>query len=171
MWWKSAGMLVACTVLAACAGKKVRTDVAYEMILPEGVARTEVQDRQQFVMAVPINQPLPAYPGGARAPSGQLPVCVEFVVTEEGAVVSPQRLEGAPDCVGGDQPGIAPFIDAALAAVSQWQFFGAGLCTWQQEEAECVDGRAEVRPLAIRLSYRFRFSAGRNGSKVVADQL
>ena len=157
MLWKTAGMVIACAVLAACAGKTVRSDVAYEMILPEGVARTDVQDRQQFVMAVPINQPLPAYPGGARALAGQLPVCVEFVVTEDGAVVSQQLLEGAPDCVEADQPGIAPFIDAALAAVSQWQFFGAGLCTWQQEEAECVDGRAEVRPLAIRLSYRFRF--------------
>lgn len=98
-------------------------------------------------------------------------MCVEFVVSEDGVVRSPQLLAGVPDCVDADRPGITPFVEASLAAVAQWRFFGAGMCTWQQEEAECVDGRAEVTPLAIRLSYRFRFSAARNGSKVVVDQL
>ena len=159
MIWKTAGMAVACVVLAACAGKAVRTGVAHEMILPEGAERTEVQDRQQFVMALPYQQPLPAYPAGVTAVAAQLPVCVEFVVGEDGAVRSQRLLEGVPDCVAAGQPGAAPFVQAALAAVSQWQFFGAGLCSWQQEEAECDDGRAEVTPVAIRLSYRFVFSS------------
>lgn len=93
--------------------------------------------------------------------AAQLPVCVAFVVGEDGAVHSPHLLEGVPDCVAASQPGITPFVDAALAAVAQWQFSGAGMCTWQREEAECSDGRAQVTPLAIRLSYRFRFHAGR----------
>lgn len=70
---------------------------------------------------------------------------------------SVQALDGVPDCMHADRPDITPFVGAALAAVAQWQFFGAGLCTWQQEQAECADGRAEVSPLAIRLSYRFVF--------------
>lgn len=141
------------------------------MILPEGVERTVEQERQQFIMAVPIAQSMPVWPEGVASPAAQLPVCVEFVISEDGAAHSPRLLEGVPDCVAASQPGITPFVDAALAAVAQWQFFGAGMCTWQREEAECSDGRAHVTPLAIRLSYRFRFSAGRNGSKVVADQL
>ena len=165
---KSAGMVMVCTLLAACAGKTVRTGVAHEMILPEGAARTQVHDNQQFVMAVPIKQPLPAYPVGASAPARELQVCVEFVVTKDGTVHSPRLLEGVPDCVAASQPGIPPFVDAALAAVAQWQFFGAGMCTWQREEAECRDGRAQVTPLAIRLSYRFRFDAG---SAVAMDRL
>ena len=161
MRWQVVGMAVACVVLVACTGKAVRTKVAHEMILPEGAQRTQVEDRQQFVMAVPYQQPLPDYPGGVTAVAAQLPVCVEFVVGEDGAVQSPHLLEGVPDCVTASQPGITPFADAALAAVAQWQFFAAGMCTWQQEEAECSDGRAHVTPLAIRLSYRFRFHAGR----------
>ena len=161
MRWQAVGMAVACVVLATCTGKAVRTGVAHEMILPEGAERTEVEDRQQFVMAIPIAQPLPAWPQGAPAPASAVPVCVAFVVGEDGAVHSPRLLDGVPDCVAAGQPGITPFVDAALAAVAQWQFFGAGMCTWQHEEAECSDGRAPVTPLAIRLSYRFRFQAGR----------
>ncbi|WP_152980850.1 hypothetical protein [Stenotrophomonas koreensis] len=141
------------------------------MILPEGAERTQVEDKQQFVMAVPYRQPLPAYPAGVTAVAAQLPVCVEFVVGEDGAAHSPRLLEGVPDCVAASQPGITPFVDAALAAVAQWQFFGAGMCTWQREEAECSDGRAHVTPLAIRLSYRFRFSAGTPGQPVAVEAL
>ena len=108
---------VACVVLAACTGKAVRTGVAHEMILPEGAERTQVEDKQQFVMAVPYRQPLPAYPAGVTAVAAQLPVCVEFVVGEDGAAHSPRLLEGVPDCVAASQPGITPFVDAALAAV------------------------------------------------------
>lgn len=147
-------------VLAACAGKGMRHGVAYEMLLPKGAERIELEDKQQFVMAVPSAQPMPVWPQGVGTAPAHLPVCVEFVVSEDGAVHSPRLLEGVPDCVAASQPGITPFADAALAAVAQWQFFAAGLCSWQQEEAECSDGRAEVMPLAIRLSYRFRFSAG-----------
>ena len=162
---------VACVVLVACTGKAVRTGVAHEMILPEGAERTQVEDKQQFVMAVPYRQPLPAYPAGVAAVAAQLPVCVEFVVGEDGAAYSPRLLEGVPDCVAASQPGITPFVDAALAAVAQWQFFGAGMCTWQREEAECSDGRAHVTPLAIRLSYRFRFSDGTPGQPVAVEAL
>ena len=162
---------VACVVLAACTGKAVRTGVAHEMILPKGATRTVVQDNQQFVMAIPIAQPLPAWPQGVAPPAVELPVCVEFVVDEGGAVAAPQLLQGVPDCASAQQPGIAPFVEASLAAVAQWRFFGAGLCTWQQEEAECVDGRAEVTPLAIRLSYRFRFSPGTPGQPVAVEAL
>ena len=151
-----------------CTGKAVRTGVAHDMILPEGAERTQVEDKQQFVMALPWRQPLPDYPPGVAAMAAQLPVCVAFVVGEDGAVHSPHLLEGVPYCVAASQPGITPFVDAALAAVAQWQFFGAGMCTWQREEAECSDGRAQVTPLAIRLSYRFRFDAG---SAVALDRL
>ena len=161
MRWQAVGMAVACVMLVACTGKAVRTGVTHEMILPEGAERTQLEDRQQFVMAVPYQQPLPDYPAGVGAMAAQLPVCVAFVVGEDGAVHSPRLLDGVPDCVAASQPGITPFVDAALAAVAQWQFFGAGMCTWQREETECSDGRAQVTPLAIRLSYRFRFQAGR----------
>lgn len=154
-------MVVVCVVLAGCAGKAVRTTVSQEMLLPAGAERTVVQDKQHFVMAIPLAQPLPAWPQGVAAPAAELPVCVELVVSEDGAVHSPRLLEGAPDCVDASQAGITPFVDAALAAVAQWQFFAAGMCTWQQEQAECSDGRAEVAPLAIRLSYRFRYSRDR----------
>ena len=165
------GLAVACVVLVACTGKAVRTGVAHEMILPEGVERTVEQERQQFMMAVPIAQSMPVWPEGVASLAAQLPVCVEFVISEDGAVHSPRLLESVPDCVGPSQPGITPFVDAALAAVVQWQFFGAGICTWQQEETECSDGRAQVTPLAIRLSYRFRFSAGTPGQPVAVEAL
>ncbi|MGN0862848.1 MAG: energy transducer TonB, partial [Stenotrophomonas koreensis] len=111
------------------------------------------------------------WPQGVASPAAELPVCVEFVVGEDGAVHSQRLLDGVPDCVAATQPGITPFVDAALTAVAQWQFFGAGMCTWQQEEAECSDSRAEVTPLAIRLSYRFRFSAGTPGQPVAVEAL
>ena len=50
---QAVGMAVACVVLVACTGKAVRTGVAHEMILPEGAERTQVEDKQQFVMALP----------------------------------------------------------------------------------------------------------------------
>ena len=159
---KTAGMLgLVALLLLGCAGKPLRHEVAHEMILPEGAERTVEQERQQFLMAVPIAQPMPVWPEGVVSPAAQLPVCVEFVISEDGSVHSQRLLEGVADCVVASQPGITPFVDTALAAVAQWQFFGAGMCTWQREEAECSDGRAQVAPLAIRLSYRFRFHAGR----------
>lgn len=159
---------LAALLLVGCAGKGTRQGVAQEMIIPAAAQRTELEHNQQFVMAVAIAQPMPAWPQGVASPVAELPVCVEFVVSKDGAVRAPRLLDGVPDCAAADQRGIAPFADAALAAVAQWQFFAAGMCTWQQEEAECVDGRAEVTPLAIRLSYRFRFSAG---TAVAVDRL
>lgn len=156
-------LMAAAVMLAGCAGKAVRNEVAHAMIPPGGVARTGVEDNQQFVMANPIAQPLPAWPQDVALPDGALPLCVAFLVSEEGAVHSVQALDGVADCMHADRPGITPFVGAALAAVAQWQFFGAGLCTWQQEQAECADGRAEVSPLAIRLSYRFVFRSNGRG--------
>lgn len=57
-------LMVAAVMLAGCAGKTVRSEVAHEMIPPGGVARTDVEDNQRFVMAAPIAQPLPAWPQG-----------------------------------------------------------------------------------------------------------
>ena len=58
---------LAAVLLAGCSGKAVRTGVAHEMLLPEGAQRTEVEDQQQFVMALPYRQPLPAYPSNCRS--------------------------------------------------------------------------------------------------------
>ena len=113
-------LMVAAVMLAGCAGKAVRSEVAHKMIPPGGVARTDVQDNQRFVMANPIAQPLPVWPQGIALPDGALPLCVAFLVSEEGAVHSVQALDGVPDCMHADRPA------SRRLSVPRWQPWRSG---------------------------------------------
>jgi len=155
--------------LIACASDRTRRQVSSGMILPKSAERIEVAERQLFVMATPIETPTPTYPAGSVA-SGQHAVCVEFVVRADGTVDSIRRIEGHVGCEVLEAPQLSPFLDSVTQTVHKWTFFGAALCNYQNAEAECESLDAQLRPIDIKLAYRFVFTMSNGKRSVVAEQ-
>lgn len=156
---------VAMSVSTGCAHRTQR--VEREMILPPSAPTHEVASHQRFLMAVPIADPDPAYPHGARF-DGTLQVCTTFVVTAEGAVEDVAFDAASPGCAGPGTPASAPFEHAARAALAQWRYFGAAVCSFPDGRDPDADPRCEgpdvrVDPVPIRLRYVFTFSSARGG--------
>ena len=102
-------------------------------------------------MGVRVWQPMGAPP---------MPATVDAAIDATGAVVAAAPRTDA-DCALPETIEIAPFTDAALAAVRRWTYAPALLCvapeTFDGTDACQADGVIET-PTAVRLSYAFRFS-------------
>ena len=143
-------------VLSFTACKHTHYGVDRAMILPDGVPQVSVREGEHFLMAVPIDQPMPDWPEGAETPPPGS-VCMNFVISAGGEVGAVKPLE-APDCVATQDPTAAPFQKAVADAVSRWRFFGAALCKVDGPESACQQDNAEIVPVPIQVAYRFDFN-------------
>src|SRR5690606_2035121 len=125
---------VAILLLAACAHRDGR--VGREMLLPEGAPRHPVdEERQRFIMAVPVRDPMPVIPDNMHRFRRTVAVCVGFVVTDDGRTVDVVAHEpgvACPQSTSVDATVHAHFRAATVAAVQDWTWFGAAICTFPE---------------------------------------
>ena len=124
----------------------------------------QLTDRQTFLL--PIDEPgnrLPEYPAEVLAQQ-QVPsraICMRVDIDEEGAVSYTGPLVREPEC-----PAVTElskqFVDASVAALSQWRFEPASVCTFRTVAAKeaagmsCQGGRET--PQATSLTFRLLFN-------------
>lgn len=123
-------------------------------------SRIELAQHENFLPPLPApDNPAPVYPPDQLA--RRLPpqaVCLRVSVDEDGRVASSAPLVSPPDCV---EAGVdaQPFLAAARAAVSAWQYDPAVRCVFEQapkpDYPTCVGARET--PQAVSLTYRFVF--------------
>lgn len=152
-----------------CASQVGRVD--REMVLPPAAERHALEDRQRFLMAVPVSDPMPVFPEDLRLRT-QAVVCASFVVDADGNTNDISTAEAGPGCVGSagiDAAQHARLREAVEHALSQWTWFGAAVCTFPDEvepDDACRNEGVAVRPVPLRLDYRFVFAPG---GRVSAD--
>jgi len=163
-WWLPG---IAVLLLAACAHRDGL--VGREMLLPEGALRHPVdEEHQRFIMAVPLNDPMPAIPANMHRLRRVVAVCVSFVVTADGRTVDVVVHEPDAACLESTsvEAGMhAHFRAETVAAVQNWTWFGAAICTFPDDVApddDCNGPGVQVRAVPIRLDYRFVFTPGRS---------
>ena len=124
--------------------------------------RIEMQRNHRFIHPnLDMPAAMPVYPADQLALRlAPVVVCIDAAIDARGAVAAAAPRTDL-ECVSSEKVGIAPFIDAALAAVRQWTYAPALLC----EAPESFDGTDACQaddvvetPTAVRLSYAFRFS-------------
>jgi hypothetical protein len=126
------------------------------MILPAGAQQSRLKEKQKFLMAVPIDDPTPAFPDEVTS-DVDATLCVELVVHEDGSVGDVKQIDTAPSCEPLQSEASRQFLPAVLSAVESWTYFAAALCEYQTSEAECDAADARLTPVSIRLAYRFAF--------------
>lgn len=156
--------------MAACATKsEPRTpvgDSAFSMVIPAGAARHEMRDDELFLMPATLGpQPMPEYPAAYLGDGLPPPVvCVDVVVEPEGASTRVSRHTGSPACPDGADARTLAFVQSVLGPVGAWRYFGAQVCSFPagvEHNDECSGEGVEIRPVAVRLTYVFRFFEGR----------
>jgi hypothetical protein len=151
--------------LAACSHRTLQVERA--MVLPPAAQVHTVAPNQGFLMAVPIEDPDPAYPVDARL-DGALQVCATFVVTSEGEVIDIAIDRAATTCADPDDEATKPFADALLGTLPRWRYFAAAICTFPYDidpgtDPRCDGADVRVDAVPIRLRYVFAFSSERGG--------
>ncbi|WP_078758867.1 hypothetical protein [Novilysobacter spongiicola] len=145
----------------ACSTRAVRTDVDYAMVLPPFAERTRLQQDDVFLMAAPIESPLPLFPGDVdpHELAGAVSVCIELVVDEHGEVSSIEPLDIGSSCTDvSGYPG-SSFLREVTGAVARWSFIAAAICTPAENDGEdCESPEAMVRAIPVKLSYMFAFT-------------
>ncbi|WMJ71415.1 hypothetical protein [Stenotrophomonas sp. 24(2023)] len=101
---------------------------------------------------------------GERDPRRELApttVCLQVVVNADGRVERSLPLADRAECLPGNAVENAPLLQAAQAAVAQWQFSPAAVCHFgagprPPDRGDC-DGAERVEPVAVSLLYAFTF--------------
>ena len=157
---------VAMSVSTGCAHRTQR--VEREMIPPPSAPTHEVASHQRFLMAVPIEDPDPVFPAGARGVEGTLLLCTTFVVDSEGAVTDVVADRADAMCADPADPAMTPFVDAVSDALGRWRYFAAAICTFPRSADPDADPRCEgdeVRvdavPIWLRYVFGFTVTGGR----------
>lgn len=152
--------------LSGCASRA--TSVDKRMVLPPGAPAMTLEQREGFLMAVPIHEPLPRLEAVAAGPDGRTEVCVEIVIDADGVVSEARHMPGVDACATEPE---AAYVAAALDAVRQWTFFAAAICEFPAGQAKTDDCSGEgviVRAVPIRLMYAFAFERSGGQSRVRA---
>lgn len=136
--------------------------VGASLIEPAGDTRRMAPARnRRFIYPNLETSALPAYPPGLLALRlAPVVICVDIVIDATGTVAAAvTRSDGACAPLAGIDT--AAFSAAALQAVRSWIYAPALLCEAPQDfdgdDACQADGVVEA-PIAVRLSYAFRFS-------------
>lgn len=137
--------------------------VGASLIAPPADARRMAADpARRFIHPnLDADAALPAYPVAQLAHRWRpVVVCVDAAIDATGRVAAAApRTDG--DCAAPEELPIAPFADAALAAVRSWTYAPALLCVAPDAYAgddPCQSPGVVETPTAVRLSYAFRFS-------------
>ena len=110
---------------------------------------------------------------GATDPRTELApttVCLQVVVDAEGAVQRSLPLADRAECEAGNAEENAALLQAAQAAVAQWQFEPAALCHYPagqvpQDRGDCRSAE-RIEPVPVSLLYAFTFEIVRGRTTV-----
>lgn len=154
------GIALLVLALAACSHRGTRVERA--MVLPANAEQHVVGPDQRFLMAVPIEDPDPVFPAGART-EGTLHLCATFVVGSDGAVTDVVADRADAMCADPADAAMTPFVDAVSDALGRWRYFAAAICTFPGSADPDADPRCEgdevrVDAVPIRLRYVFGFT-------------
>lgn len=144
--------------LGGCAKNSQLVD--RRMILPPLAAVVEVEDDQQFMMAVSIDSPSPLFPDEVGNGNLRADVCARFIVTREGSVEGIEIVRDLDGCAVGTGGEQLRFEQSVRDALSRWTFFGAALCRFPSGVAkneDCEGDGVVIEPVPIRLMYVFSF--------------
>ena len=142
--------------LTGCAATKSDL-VEKRMVLPPFAATMTLEDRQGFLMAAPIEAPMPVFPGRVQGPDMRTEVCVELMIREDGTVGEARHIPGVETCDMHPDPG---YLTATLDAVRRWTFFAAAICDFPEgveKTDDCSGDGVVVRAVPIKLMYAFAF--------------
>lgn len=158
--------------ITGCAANKANL-VEKRMILPPFAMTMELENQQSFLMAAPIDEPMPLFPENMHKQNGRAEVCIEIVVQEDGTVGESMHMPGTDTC---DVRPDETYVEAALEAVRRWTFFAAAVCEFPDnimKTDDCSGDGVVVRAVPIKLMYAFEFESrggkGRVGSRRIAD--
>ena len=170
-WRHSSALFVALCIgllVVACRSTPVAEvpavgSVGVELLTPPtGATRMQLDSSEAFVfpnLMVPVA--MPAYPPDLL-PLRLAPVelCADVTISAEGFVSEAARRidDACPDIEDAHQ---ARFVAAMLEAVGQWAYDPALVCRTpdrRPSEDACAEPDAIETPVALRLSYAFRFS-------------
>jgi hypothetical protein len=133
-------LLLLVLFLTGCASshKQIHSSIRKDMILPVGAVREELRQDQVFLAPVPIKEPMPTFPDDYPAGKDlEANICVELVISAEGTVDGVTQIAAAPDCERAGSANSVLLYPQVAAAVNQWTYFGAAICTFDESEDEC----------------------------------
>lgn len=163
-------ILLAVALLPACnSTERVsrKSDIRVEMILPQSAEHVELETHQTLIPPVPVKQPLPAFPAEYPAQEDfKIAICSELIISGDGVVVGDQSIDDAPACEPTDSAQSSVFYPEVRKAVQRWSFIGAAICDDTDAAGDCDESAAPLRPIAVKLAYRFEFTAS-NGNHAV----
>jgi hypothetical protein len=151
-----------CIVLVACSSggqkRELSTLVDRQLVLPQSADRYENKDKQVFLLPTPIDSPMPIYPVALADRLNQdVVVCAEITISEDGEVSSVHEIQMDAECSSPASDASQALFPLVTEAVRRWTYFAGGSCTYQSNEAECDGADAKIDPLAVKLSYKFKF--------------
>ncbi|MEP6906487.1 MAG: hypothetical protein ABI858_00680 [Pseudoxanthomonas sp.] len=151
--------MLAAMIASSLLGCRTSPEIAKRMIMPPGAVIMDIPEDQAFLMASPISQPMPVFPGGdLLGPS--VSACVELVIDESGSVSSATPIYAITECPLDEGQMDQRLVAAVIDAVSKWQFLAAATCTFPAgapRTEDCSGDNVLVVPVAIKLSYVFSF--------------
>ncbi|QHG88030.1 hypothetical protein ACCQ13_15245 [Xanthomonas sp. NCPPB 1638] len=98
-------------------------------------------------------------------------VCVQVILTADGAVQRVDPLSDRDECSKGQLPEHADLLQAVRTAVMQWQFVPAAMCTYTPGATPPADlddctGAARVEPVPVTLPFAFTFEVRQGKASV-----
>lgn len=163
-WMRLLALVAFCWAAGACntlVRQQTVTSVGREMVLPQEAERHQMERKQVFFAPTPILDAMPVFPQGRAGEfDEEVVICVEITVSEEGDVVFTRELQLDSECAIADGSASRAFFPVVNEAVTRWSFFAAGVCSYALAEEECDGTDVPLEPVAVNLSYKFRFRQG-----------
>lgn len=169
--------LLVMSVVSGCSHQRVSSGtsgvVDSGLLIPMGASRYEMSDREAYFMPDRLSgYTEPVYPTSHLGERLDVQVvCIDLTVDEGGDVISSSVNASEAICTPSEHS--SAFQNAALAAVSDWKFFAAQVCTFpegMEHNDRCDGDGVVVRLLPVKLTYVFEFSL-ENGGPAVRSML
>lgn len=132
---------------------------------------------QRFRMPRAVRSDTPALtPESPRQTLAPTTVCVQVILTADGAVQRVDPLSDRDECRKGQLPEHADLLQAVRIAVMQWQFVPAAMCTYAPGATPPADlddctGAAHVEPVPVTLPFAFTFEVRQGKASVRSGQV
>ncbi|MCC4586291.1 hypothetical protein LL962_04015 [Xanthomonas sp. NCPPB 1067] len=132
---------------------------------------------QRFRMPRALRSDTPVLPSDSpRQTLAPTTVCVQVILTADGAVQRVDPLSDRDECSAGRLPEYADLLQAVSTAVMQWQFVPAAMCTYAPGAtppaglADCT-GAEGVQPVPVTLPFAFTFEVRQGKASVHAGKV
>ncbi|MCI2262792.1 hypothetical protein [Xanthomonas indica] len=136
-----------------------------------------MRPQEVFRMPQPLQAPTPQLPAESpRRTLAPTTVCVRVILSAQGTVERSALLNDRPDCSAGAQPEMADLLQAVQAAVVQWRFVPAAICTYADpaqrpaQEGRCDDAQS-VQEVPVTLAYAFTFEVRQGKASVQSGRV